>query len=62
MKNAFPQLSAQELAKGLEIIELEERLEMIHLSAIEAEGSTRCDLGGGDVKTPEVSIDETGQP
>lgn len=41
--------TAQDIAKGLEIVELEQRLEMVHLSAIEADASTRCDTGDVDV-------------
>lgn len=37
--------SVQDLTKGLEITELEERLEMVHLSAVEAEATVRCDTG-----------------
>lgn len=43
--------TAQDIAKGLEIVELEQRLEMVHLSAIEADPSTRCDTGDVDVDT-----------
>ncbi len=39
--------SVEELRQGLEIIDLEERLEMVHLFAIEAEASWKCDAGGG---------------
>ena len=52
--------NSQDLIKGLEIVELEERLEMVHLSAVEAEASYRCDTGGGDVDVPDVEISEAG--
>ena len=46
----------QDITKGLEVVELEQRLEMVHLTAVEAEASYRCDTGGGDVEIPDVSI------
>ncbi|MEM9260661.1 MAG: hypothetical protein AAGA62_13505 [Bacteroidota bacterium] len=42
--------NAQDLTKGLEIVELEQRLEMVHLTAVEAEASFRCD--GGSAEAP----------
>ena len=63
MSNYNP--STQDLIKGLEIVELEERLEMVHLSAVEAEATIRCDSGGGDVEPAEpaetISPDGGGQ-
>jgi uncharacterized membrane protein YgcG len=53
MKKANPMPSVEELLKGLEIIELEERLEMVHLSAVEAEASWKCDAGGSDAPAEE---------
>ena len=47
MSNFANKPNADHLKKGLEIIELEERLEMVHLSAVEAEASWKCDVGGG---------------
>jgi hypothetical protein len=38
--------NTEELNEGLEIVELEERLEMVHLSAVEADASWKCDVGG----------------
>ena len=46
----------QDITKGLEVVELEQRLEMVHLNAVEAEASYRCDTGGGDVEVPDVRI------
>jgi len=48
--------NTEDITKGLEVVELEQRLEMVHLTAIEAETSYRCDTGGGDVEVPDVSI------
>lgn len=55
--------STQDLIKGLEIVELEERLEMVHLSAVESEATARCDSGGGDAPAPAetISTDGAGQ-
>jgi|GEM_PF-6935699 hypothetical protein len=52
MINKLTTPNAQDLTKGLEIVELEQRLEMVHLTAVEAEASTRCDTGGGSVEVP----------
>ncbi len=55
MSNSTNSPSYQDLIKGLEIVELEQRLEMVHLTAIESEGTTRCDSGGGgETEVPEV--------
>ncbi|SEP76913.1 hypothetical protein [Neolewinella agarilytica] len=43
MSNQLNTLNAQDIAKGLEVVELEQRLEMVHLTAVEAEASARCD-------------------
>ena len=56
MSKQFNTPNAQDIIKGLEIVELEERLEMVHISAIEAEASYRCDTGGGSVEVPDVEI------
>ena len=48
--------NAQDIIKGLEVVELEQRLEMVHLTAVEAEASYRCDTGGGDVEVPDIEI------
>ncbi|MBC6996632.1 hypothetical protein QWY85_09050 [Neolewinella lacunae] len=45
--------TTQDFTKGLEIVELEQRLEMVHLTAVEAEASSRCDIDG-DVELPEI--------
>jgi len=37
-------VNTTDLVKGLEIVELEERLEMVQLAAVEAEASSRCDI------------------
>ncbi|SEP76989.1 hypothetical protein [Neolewinella agarilytica] len=47
MSNQLTPLSSTDIAKGLEVVELEQRLEMVHLTAVEAEASSRCD--GNDV-------------
>jgi hypothetical protein len=54
---------AEDLKKGLEIIELEERLEMVHLSAVEAEASWKCDVGGGGGSAPaeQQQLEEAGR-
>jgi hypothetical protein len=44
--------NADDLKKGLEIVDLEERLEMVHLSAVEAEATWKCDVGGGGDTPP----------
>ncbi|MEL7162496.1 MAG: hypothetical protein AAFN92_17190 [Bacteroidota bacterium] len=51
--------NSQDIAKGLEVVELEQRLEMVHLTSIEAEASFRCDTGGGDVEVPDVPSEVT---
>lgn len=58
MSNKLTTPNAQDLTKGLEIVELEQRLEMVHLTAVEAEASTRCDTGGGDVEVevPDIEV------
>ena len=45
--SSTPTPNTNDLAKGLDIVELEERLEMVHLSAVEAEASWKCDIDGG---------------
>lgn len=60
MSNSNYSPNSQDLVKGLEIVELEERLEMVHLTAVEAEASYRCDSGGGvDVDVP-LSVSDAG--
>ena len=54
MINKLTTPNAQDLTKGLEIVELEQRLEMVHLTAVEAEASWRCD--GNDVEV-ELSLE-----
>jgi hypothetical protein len=44
----------EELKQGLNILELEERLEMVNLSAIAADPSWRCD-DNGDEPTKEIA-------
>lgn len=46
MSNPINTPSTQDIAKGLEVVELEQRLEMVHLTAVEADASNRCDIGG----------------
>ncbi len=55
MKN---ESKTNELKEGLNILELEERLEMVNLSAIAADTSWRCDDNSADV--PEEAIDAIG--
>lgn len=59
MSNKLTTPNAQDLTKGLEIVELEQRLEMVHLTAVEAEATYRCDTGGGDVGVS-LSLEEGG--
>jgi hypothetical protein len=46
MSNVNNTPNSEDLNKGLEVVELEERLEMVHLSAVDAEASWKCDVGG----------------
>ncbi|MBC6996633.1 hypothetical protein QWY85_09045 [Neolewinella lacunae] len=55
MSKQITSTTSQDITKGLEIVELEQRLEMVHLTAVEAEASSRCDVGG-DVEVPEISV------
>ncbi|SEP76949.1 hypothetical protein [Neolewinella agarilytica] len=50
MSNQLNTLNAQDIAKGLEVVELEQRLEMVHLTAVEAEASSRCDGNEVDIE------------
>jgi hypothetical protein len=47
MKN---ESKTNELNKGLDVLELEERLEMVNLTAVAAESSWRCDDNDVDIK------------
>ncbi|MCB0651672.1 MAG: hypothetical protein KDC85_10390 [Saprospiraceae bacterium] len=46
--------TTEDLKQGLNILELEERLEMVNLSAIAAETSWRCDDNGDPAPTEDV--------
>jgi hypothetical protein len=53
MKNVS---KTNELKEGLNILELEERLEMVNLTAVAAESSWRCDDNSAEI--PEEAIDQ----